>query len=83
MADYPLIIGGRYQLIGGPVAIEWNAQLAELFPNADHHGCRQQMYVDETGHWSPYAPARCIGYHCPKCGAAVGMNGHTVCEASG
>lgn len=86
--DYPTlgdgdIIGGRYQIIGAPVAVQWDAQMAQLFPNADHRGCRQRMRADPTdgsGHWAPCDPPQCLGYHCPRCGAATGSFGHRPCD---
>lgn len=76
--DYP-IIGEHYEIIGdGPIAIGWNPQLAELFPNADHVGCRQQMWVDGD-HWQPFDPPKCVDYHCPRCGTACNVFGHHNC----
>lgn len=68
----------RYQL-GDVVAVEWTAEMAEQFPEADHHGCRQEMWHNGQ-YWRSYDPPRCHGYHCPKCGAPCGYNGHTHCE---
>jgi len=76
MAD---IIAGRYQL-GDVVAVEWNPSLAERFPAADHHGCRQEMWHNGE-YWKPFNPVRCGGYHCPHCGAATGSFGHRECDA--
>ena len=82
--DYPNLgdgdtIGGRYQTIGGPVAVQWNAQMAQMFPAADHHGCRQEMNHNGT-YWVSFNPPRCHGYHCPNCGAATGSFGHRPCD---
>lgn len=60
------------------VAVTWNDEMAQRFPNADHHGCRQEMFHNGT-HWESYSPARCRGYHCNRCGAATGSFGHTDC----
>jgi len=81
--DYP-IIGGRYQITGDPVAVQWNAQMAQLFPNADHHGCRQKLRADPAGgrQWAPCDPVQCLGYHCPQCGAATGQYGHRSCAGT-
>lgn len=73
--DY--LLGGRY-LLGDPVAVEWNGELAQRFPDADHHGCRQEMWHDGQ-HWRRHTPIRCHGYHCPRCGQACGSNGHRDC----
>ena len=81
--DHPRIIGGRYEVIGdGPIAVQWNDALAELFPWADHRNCRQRMWVDEqTQRWQPYDPPRCVDYHCPRCGASTNVMGHHDCAA--
>lgn len=63
---------------GEVLAIQWNTEMAARFPNADHHGCRQEMWHDGT-YWKTYSPPRCSGYHCNRCGAATGMFGHTNC----
>lgn len=79
--DYPLI-DGRYQILGDPVAVEWNPGLAQQFPNAEHHGCRQVYHLDRDGEWAAYNPPRCVGYHCPRCGTPVGLTGHRNCDGS-
>lgn len=77
--DYP-IIAGRYQTVGEPVAVQWNPDLEQRFPRADHHGCLQSMTFDaETDTWRRHEPPICHGYHCPRCGAAVGSMGHRTC----
>lgn len=73
--DYP-IIGGRYQILGEPVAVQWDPALAQRFPDADHTGCRQAYHLSAESNWRPYDPPRCLGYHCPHCGAPVGYTGH-------
>lgn len=74
-----MILGGRYQ-IGPVVAVQWHADLEQQFPDADHHGCRQEMRHTGSG-WEPHYPVRCVGYHCPHCGAATGSFGHRDCPA--
>jgi len=66
-----------YQL-GELLAVGWNPEMADRFPNADHCGCRQEMrqLVDR---WVPHVPARCVGYHCNRCGAATNSYGHHSC----
>lgn len=61
------------------VAVQWNPVLADQFPNADHRGCRQEMWHDGSS-WHAYTPARCVGYHCPYCGGACGSYGHHGCR---
>lgn len=73
------IIGGRYQIVGGPVAVQWNEELAKQFPKAEHYGCRILYHIDGSGHWRPLEPTACVGYHCPHCGEACGYTGHTEC----
>lgn len=68
-----------YYELGPIVAVEWSPTMAEKFPNAEHHGCRQLMLHNNSGHWQPYNPPRCHGYHCPQCGAACGQYGHRNC----
>lgn len=70
----------RYR-IGYVVAVEWNPDMAARFPNADHNGCRQELWHDGH-HWKRHQPAKCHGYHCNRCGAATGMYGHTNCPDS-
>lgn len=71
--DYP-ILGGRYQMIGDPVAVTWNPELAQQFPHAEHPHCRQQLTIAE--------PVECVDYHCPRCGTATGMYGHQTCTTT-
>jgi len=73
------MVAGRYQL-GDMVAVEWNAELAERFPAADHYGCRQELWHNGTS-WQRFNPVLCRGYHCPQCGAATGGYGHRECDA--
>lgn len=68
---------GRYR-IGEILCTEWNPEMAARFPNADHHGCRQEMWHDGT-YWKTHSPARCHGYHCNRCGAATNSYGHHNC----
>lgn len=77
--DYPVILGDRYLVDPTPVAVQWNDALAQQFPNADHHGCRQSMR-DEGDRFVPFDPPLCHGYHCPHCGNACGMYGHNNCQ---
>jgi len=57
------------------VAVEWNPKLAYQFPNADHHGCRQEMFHDGN-QWVSYNPVKCVGWHCPFCGEPTNIYGH-------
>jgi len=66
-----------YQL-GELLAVGWNPEMAVRFPNADHYGCRQEM-SQLADRWAPYVPARCVGYHCNRCGAATNSYGHHSC----
>lgn len=67
----------RYRL-GEILATGWNPEMAARFPNADHHGCRQEMWHDGT-YWQRFDPVRCGGYHCNRCGAATNSYGHHDC----
>lgn len=60
------------------VAAVWDDDLAARFPDADHRGCRQEMYHDGQV-WRSHVPARCRGYHCVHCGEATGQFGHRNC----
>ena len=71
------IIGGHYEL-GELLAVEWNDDMAERFPNADHDTCRQEVIWDD-GNWRPYDPPRCHGWHCNRCGAPTNSYGHHRC----
>jgi hypothetical protein len=66
-----------YQL-GELLAVGWNPEMAVRFPNADHYGCRQEMR-QLADRWAPHVPARCVGYHCNRCGAATNSYGHHSC----
>lgn len=68
---------GHYEL-RDILAVQWHDQMWERFPNADHHGCRQEMFHDGV-RWQPYVPARCMGFHCVRCGEATGQFGHRNC----
>ncbi len=65
------IIDGKWELVE-LLAVMWNPEMAQRFPNAEHHFCRQEMRHDET------AP-RCVGWHCNRCGAATNSYGHHKC----
>lgn len=60
------------------LAVAWCEDMAARFPNADHRGCRQQMWHDGT-RWHAHTPPHCLGYHCVRCGAATGQYGHRNC----
>ena len=68
----------RYELLD-VIAIQWNPQLAEQFPDADHFNCRQQMQP-VNDRWVPFTPAKCVGYHCHLCGSPCNVMGHHNCE---
>jgi len=71
--------GREYELLA-LVAVQWNSEMAEQFPDAEHHYCRQEMF--HTGkRWMGFTPAHCLGYHCPRCGAATNSYGHRDCGA--
>lgn len=70
-------LAGRYQ-ITELLAVAWNDDMASRFPNADHHGCRQEMWHDGT-YWKTHNPPRCHGYHCNDCGSATNIMGHHNC----
>ena len=67
----------RYEL-GYIVAVSWTAEMAQRFPNADHAGCRQEMWHDGE-QWRSFNPVRCGGWHCNRCGAPTNMFGHHSC----
>jgi len=67
----------RYQL-GEVLAVGWNADMAARFPNANHHGCRQEMRP-VNDRWQPFNPPRCHGWHCNRCGAPTNSYGHHEC----
>lgn len=60
------------------LAVMWNDEMAHRFPNAEHHHCRQEMRPTENG-FEPFAPPRCMGWHCNRCGAATNSYGHHDC----
>lgn len=60
------------------LAVQWYDAMWERFPNADHRGCRQEMYNDGQ-RWRSYDPPRCKGFHCVRCGEATGQFGHRNC----
>lgn len=68
----------RYRL-GELLAVQWNDEMAQRFPNADHHGCRQLMQLTEDKGWQPHSPVMCSGYHCNRCGVPTNMFGHHDC----
>ena len=58
---------GKYR-VGELLAVGWNDEMAERFPNAGHICCR----IDgRTG--------RCVGLHCNRCGAATDAQGGHNC----
>jgi len=63
------------------VAVQWNPELAEQFPDASHVGCRQ-ITERRDGRWQPSIPPRCLGWHCPRCGEGTGSFGHNDCPAT-
>lgn len=69
-----------YQL-GQTLAVQWNPELADLFPDADHTGCRQLHTVSDDGRWVATVPARCLDWHCPLCGQPCNIMGHHTCGA--
>ncbi|AMS02012.1 hypothetical protein SEA_TAPIOCA_64 [Mycobacterium phage Tapioca] len=60
------------------LAVAWNDEMAQRFPNANHTKCRQEMRHDGTS-WIPHDPPRCHGWHCNRCGAATNSYGHHNC----
>lgn len=52
------------------VAVQWNDDMAQRFPNMNHAMCRQ--YDDGNG-------LRCMGWHCNRCGVPTNMYGHHNC----
>ena len=74
-----MTLNERYEL-GPVVAVQWNNELADRFPNADHTGCRQSLrHITELGVWEPFTPALCHDYHCPNCGNPCNYTGHRQC----
>jgi hypothetical protein len=81
-------LAGRYQ-ITELVAVAWNDDMAARFPNADHHGCRQEMqpgpliqhrpFEKPYRNWVPFNPPQCHGWHCNRCGAPTNSMGHHNC----
>ncbi len=69
--------GHSYRLLN-TVAVQWCPEMAKQFPNADHGGCRQELWHNGE-HWERFTPPRCHGYHCPECGEATGSYGHRAC----
>lgn len=67
----------RYQL-GEILCTQWSAEMSARFPNADHRGCRQEMWIDGD-HYKPFDPVRCVGYHCNRCGEPTNSYGHHDC----
>ena len=62
------------------VAVQWNPDMAQRFPNADHTGCRQLMRRLPDGRtWVPCDPPQCHGWHCNRCGAPTNSYGHHTC----
>jgi hypothetical protein len=71
------IIGGKWK-ITELLAVAWNPEMAQRFPNADHAGCRQQMRGTPNG-FEPFDPPRCAGWHCNRCGQPTNSYGHHDC----
>lgn len=66
----------RYRL-GEVLCVQWNPEMADRFPNADHRSCRQEMQANlATNRWEPFDPPRCMGYHCNRCGQPTNTFGH-------
>lgn len=64
------LIGGKWKLTE-LLAVQWNPEMEQRFPNAEHHFCRQEM--------RPGEPMHCIGWHCNRCGQATNSYGHHDC----
>lgn len=62
---------GKYTL-GELLAVGWDAEMAQRFPNADHTCCRVQ--VDRHGN-----VVRCAGLHCNRCGQSTDCQGGHDC----
>lgn len=63
---------GRWE-VAELVAVMWNDDMAQRFPNANHAFCRVQMDL-ATGD-----VLRCVGWHCNRCGVATSCQGHHAC----
>lgn len=72
------LIGGKWR-ITELLAVQWNPEMAQRFPNAEHAGCRQECYPDENGWAKSYDPPRCVDWHCNRCGQATNSFGHHDC----
>ncbi|WPH57705.1 hypothetical protein [Mycobacterium phage WXIN] len=72
-----MILGNRWEL-GELIAVSWNDEMAERFPNADHTSCRQELHHDGND-WQPFSPVRCHGPHCNRCGAPTDCQGGHNC----
>lgn len=73
------LIGGKWKLTE-LLAVQWNPEMAQRFPNAEHAGCRQEMRpTDSPAGFEPYDPVRCVGWHCDRCGQATNSYGHHNC----
>lgn len=57
------------------VAVQWNVKLAAEFTDAKHTFCRQEMFHDGN-RWVSHVPVKCVGWHCPRCGAPTNVMGH-------
>lgn len=71
------IVNGKWE-IQELLAVTWNDEMAQRFPNAEHHFCRQEMRPTEDG-FAPFDPPHCVGWHCNRCGAATNSYGHHNC----
>lgn len=60
------------------VAVQWNPEMAQRFPNVEHTFCRQE-FAQQGGRWVPMDPPRCMGWHCNRCGAPTNAWGHHDC----
>jgi len=64
--------------VGELLAVRWDDEMAQRFPNANHALCRQEMERRADG-MHPFDPPHCIGWHCNRCGATTGDQGHHYC----
>jgi hypothetical protein len=64
------ILGGRWKF-GELLAVTWNDEMDQRFPDASHDGCRMDCR-------DPDRPV-CAGWHCNRCGAPTNAWGHHDC----
>lgn len=63
------------------IAVQWNNQLAQRFPNTSHHDCRQSMIFNHIkDKWEPFNPPLCHDWHCQLCGKPCNVMGHHQCD---